>query len=75
MDIIIAILLIVGGLLSLLFIVGFINYLRNPSDTSHIQPPKSKPTQAERDAYYIQQYGMTEADYMASVDMYANWDE
>lgn len=75
MEVFAIILIVIGCLLGLLAIVGFINYLRNPSNTSTIKPPMPKPTQAQRDAYYIQQFGMSEADYMATVDMYANWND
>ncbi len=77
MDVFAIILIIIGSLIGLFAIVCIANCLSNSSDTSYTPPPqpKRKPTQAERDAYYIQQFGMTEADYMATVDMYANWDD
>lgn len=73
MIVVIAIILIVAG--CLLAIVRLINCLSNPDFLKPINKPmpKAKPTQAERDAYYLQQFGMTEVDYMATVDMYANW--
>lgn len=70
------ILIVVGCLLGILAIVRLLNCFSNPDSVKPINKPTppAKLTQAERDAYYLKHFGMTEADHMATVDMYANWD-